>query len=227
MTDKAKFVFTDEITKSIVTHEKNENKRRNSAFNVEVFSPERSTECERKLLYEIYGNKISEGYVSESLNTLRHKWASLMMRMPNVILHGVDVEFADVKYNLSGKVDMVLEFENRSLKAIGTVREIDAEMMAKIRQKGPIRKDVVTDNLYMWMSEIPHAIMIYEDSQNKEIEVFHALPYNAIIATAREKFGRIAEHKIRGTLIDKPYENAETRECQSCEYRTECWKEKT
>lgn len=225
MTENVRFVFTDDLCLSIKNHEKNENKRRNSSFNVEVFSPERCTECDRKILYDVYDGQ-AQTQISEAQNNLRHKWASLMMRMPNVILHGVAVEFSDVKYNLHGSVDMILEFENRDIKAIGMVREVDAETMSKIREKGPMRKDVLTDMMYMWLSEIPNAIMIYEDSKNREVEIYHAVPYNAIIETTREKFGRLVDYKLHGLNVERPYSNQDNKECSSCRHKVKCWKEK-
>lgn len=224
MIGKVPFVSVDELSKSLIAHEKSENKRRNFPFNAEIFSPERSTECERKILYDIYGSKQIISDKSEDANSLRDKWISLMMRMPDVILHGVDVEFSDMKYSLSGKVDMVLEFEKWEIKTIATVRATTKDLILKMRDKGPIRKHLIIDNVCMWLSEIPHSIMIYEDVKNKEIEVFHCVPYNPIIEEVREKFAKISDLKLKGLLADRPYKKQE-RECLSCSHKEKCWEE--
>lgn len=226
MKELPSFVVTDELCKSIVSYEKSENKRRNFPFNVEVFSPERSTECGRKILYEIYGGDSYIEPTGESQRMAKDRWISLLSRMPDVTVHGVDVEFSELKYNLSGKVDMVLEFENRSLKAICNVREVSEELMSKIKEKGPTKRDTTTDMVYMWISEIPTALMIYESAKNKEIEVFRIVPYNPIIKEVLSKVRDMSEKKIYGTLVERPYKTSDNNECKSCPYNKKCWETK-
>lgn len=226
MTD-SKFVFKDDLCVQIKNHEKSENKRRNMSSNIEIYSSERATECERKMLYEIFTStpsNVLDGY-SDLRQELRHKWASLMFRMPNVILHGVSVPLHDAKYNLTGTADMLLEFENLGVKAVGMVRDIDSEQMQQIRERGPFRKHVVSDMLCMWMAEIPHGIMIYEDPLKKDVEIFRVIAYNPIIQRAKEKFLQMEQYRILGRVMDRPHKSMNDKECESCVFKQKCWKE--
>ena len=225
-----RFVFQDELCEIIKTHEKSENKRRNRASNREIYSPDRATECERKMLYEIFNGKSDIladcGEDAGDSFILQHKWASLMMRMDGVILHGVSVPVNDAKYNLSGQIDMLLEFENRNMKAIDMVRSVYPEEMSQIKLKGPFRKHVVSDMINMWMIEIPNGIMIYEDQLNKDIEIFHVVAYNPIINRAKEKFLEMERFRMMGQVMDRPHKDPNDKECVSCLFKQKCWEEK-
>lgn len=222
MKNYTSFITKDELCKSILAYEK-QAKKANLLLTPETFLPENATDCSRKILYKIFSGEIEQKVISESLTELKNKWISLLSKFPDVTVYGVDVEFSDIKYNMTGKADLVLNFENRNLKSILNIREADEPLIQKIQEKGPLKQHVISDMILMWMSEIPHAIMIYENINKKQIEVFHIVPYNSIIEEVRNKFQTIINYKLHNKIIDRPYKDQKNSECKNCKFLKKCW----
>lgn len=220
--DKPSFIIDSEIIKYI---KKVEKKRRNLSGNLESFKPEQSTICDRRILYSVLSYKADEETKQEDdrRSIAFNRWSGIFCNDENVNILQSDVEVSDIHYNVSGKVDLVLHFENFNKNSICMIRCVNGKDFQDIVEKGPFKKDVITDMVYMWLSEIPNAIMIYENMDEEKFEIFNIVPYNPIIQAARTKFKELMTYKINGKLKDRPYKDQNNRECLSCEFKSLCW----
>ncbi len=223
--NKPSFIIDSELIKYI---KKVEKKRRDSPENLESFKPEHSTQCDRRILYRVLAYKpdteIPKEDNIEKRNYYFNKWNGIFSSDENVMVLESDKFYSDMIYNVSGRIDMTLHFENHNITSICMIRGVDDNDFKRILENGPFKKDVITDMVYMWLSEIPNALMIYENFNKEEFEMFHVKPYNPIIQAMREKYQALMPYKLHGILKDRPYEDANAKECINCEFKTQCWK---
>ncbi len=223
--NKPNFIIDSELVKYI---KKVEKKRRICPEILESFKPEHSTQCDRRILYRVLAYesdfKIPEEDNIEKRNYYFNKWNGIFNSDENVQVLESDVLVSDMVYNVSGRIDMTLHFENHNIMSICMIRGVGDDTFKMILENGPLKKDVITDMTYMWLAEIPNALMIYENFSQEQFEMFHVKPYNPIIQAVRDKYKGLMPYKLHGKLKDRPYENPESKECMGCEFKNQCWK---
>lgn len=228
MTNTPSFVGKDDLSKRVANFISSENKRRNLPFNIEIFQPEYVTQCERRIVYRTLGCKTEAQISPPKSDGIKGKWLSMLMKMNDVSVLGVDLLVSDINNNICGTIDLILSFDNTNTKSICMIRGVNSETFDKIKSNGAIRRDVLADMVYMWLAEIPNAIMIYENMENEEFEIFHAIPRNDYIASAKEKYRKLMMFKLQGNIPDRPKRcsDMDTQECKICEFKNTCWKNK-
>lgn len=218
------FVSDDELTEELKIIIKSEIKRRNLRFNNEVFYSRSITECERRLIYRANGERTDEVLpVMEecSQEAIKNKWISFFSDAKRVTLIAKDLDVVDNNFNLVGKVDGVLRIGN--LFTILMVKGLPSNEYADVLQNGAKRKHLVEIIINMWLAEIHHGVLLYENKDNNNFHILHVEPYEAIIGAVSRKCTKMIDFKFNSKLPPRPYKNNNSKECIECGYRTACW----
>ena len=126
---------------------------------------------------------------------------------------------ADIKYNIVGTIDLIVKIIDNPRKPLAVMfKRKNAE---DINDGKISRKDIVEIMANMWMAEIADGILIYENEQDTNIEVFHVVPdtylINSIKSTCKDIFTVVKK------IPDRPYGNV-SEECEKCYFKEFCWK---
>lgn len=201
-------------------------KSRNFKFNNEVFYSCSITECERRIIYRANGVKsetapsVMEAY---SQQAVKNKWITFFSDSKKLKLIEKNLTVADCSVNLIGKVDGVLKLGD--LLMIFMVHGLSSEEYNIICERGARRKQIAEIMINMWLAEIPHGIIIYENKNNNEFCFYHVEPYEPIIESVRKKCLNMINFKMLGIIPTQPYKNKESKECNMCEFVNTCWKQ--
>jgi len=204
-------------------------KRRNFEIIGEVYNTRNITECDRRILYRAYGVK-SDGIKSEiefskndifSENAIKEKWLTIFEDILNVKVRETFITASDCNYNLIGEIDGAGVIGNKPV--IFMIRKVNHEEFENISKNEINRKDKVDILAKMWMIEVKHGILLYEDGNTNDYQLFHVTPYEPIIQSVCTKCKRLEDHRILGKLPDRPYKDALGTECLSCEFKLKCW----
>ena len=227
MPNKDIFVKQDSLTQNLEELIKNENKRRNFARNNEVYTPVQITECPRRIIYRSRGTKVEENssFQQEIIrDNAKLKWISILASLSGIKIKEKDLVVADCNYNLTGTVDAVLQIEDA--KYILLVKTLSQEEYTKVNKDGAIKKHIIELMMLMWLIEIKDGILLYENKNTQDVNIFHILPYKAIITSAKNKCLKLLGNQLKGTIPIRPYDSKDNRECMVCEYQSICWEQK-
>ncbi len=191
-----------------------------------TFSPDIITECPRKLIYGVMGNnKQNESTfylkISSDIYT-KKKWIEYFSKFKSIKLLESNLVAADCNYNMSGMIDAVISVDD--VPFVVKIFPVSEERFLTIRSKGASKKDVIEVLIYMWLAELKHGLVIYENENTHKYEVFDVEPYKPIIIAVKNKCLMLSECKIKGEIPEKPYKTKTAKECRSCSFLNKCWR---
>jgi hypothetical protein len=203
----------------------NELDKKSKKFNpISFINPSTVTECPRRLTYRLLATEEEKktSYLSNLHDVfIRKKWVDFFRKCNRVKVLAEDVPAADCHYNLNGKADVVIRFEDNQF--VVQIHSVSNETWLNIQEKGAHRKDVIEAIIYLWLLEITDALILYENKDTGEYCVFHAQQYQPIIEAVRKKCLVLMEHKEKGGLCNKPNKYTQASiECKFCEYKNNC-----
>ena len=224
MRSKDIFVKKDDLTKDLHGVIKDEIKRRNFAKNNEIYTPVQITECPRRIIYRARGTKVDQNYsyVEETAREyIKNKWIAFFDSLNGIKIADRDIVAADCNYNLTGKIDAILKINDCLFVLL--IKSLSEKDYSKVNEDGAIKRHVIEIMLLMWLSEVKHGILLYENKNTQDYNIFHVLPYKAIITSAKNKCLKLLGNQMKGTIPPRFYDDDSARECTICEYKSVCW----
>lgn len=219
---RSDFISLDEIAKTLTeTVEKALSSR---SIIDSTFSANKLTECPRRLIYRSqYQGQLSSGCFRDIGHqiAIKKKWVSYLDSCKDVKMIKKDIAVCDVKLNIKGNIDCVLEFKDQ--KFIVNIYGVNHGKFQKIKDKKSLKKDMVAMMACMWMSEIKDGLLIYEDNDNQDYVFYHVSYYRPIVNSIQEKFSRLIMNSITGEIPNRSYEDKKSEECCECEFNKKCW----
>ena len=197
--------------------------RNNVATSSNVFLTNHITECDRRIMYRVYGEETSKPKDIEEefvRGAVINAWISLINEKSSIkVLDSVCI-LGDARYSISGKADAIVSFQGvpSALRLVPIYDEIEV-----IKEKGARRKDTVDLMLLSWIAEISHGFLIYVDVCVGTHCTFHVVPIRPVIKSACIKCHRLNDIRLGGGLPNRVYETKDSKECQLCEYYEICW----
>ena len=226
MIDNAlKFSLQDELTALVESLIKKENR---PSVTGTGFKPSEVTQCHRRLIYRILGEKPYKDQISrvsylEEVNNkfLRKKWREILDSCKRIKILEVEPTVADCNYNITDIVDIVANIDG-IISAV-KIHGVENSYFSKIQKNGALRKHVIEVMIQMWLLEINDGLLIYENKNNQSYVIFHVKPYEPIISSVRKKCLGLRKYKITGGLPERSYSVKTSKECEQCEFKQPCW----
>ena len=219
------FSKQDELSEHVKNLIKDEIKRRNFAKYNELVTSCNITECDRRLLYRSMGTKPeTHGDTMEILSreAAKTKWLDFFEKSIKVDLKDRKLVVADEDYDINGCADGVIKIGD--LLAALLIKPVPEETFKELSM-GALRKDVIELMSYIWLLELQHGILIYENKNNDDFCVYHVTKYQPMIDAIKAKGKKIMSLRLHGMMVERPYKKRE-KECLVCEFNGKCWKEK-
>ena len=215
----------DEVSTFLTSSIKNSLKSRNFSVFGEVFNAENMTECDRRILYRSYSTEEDQKTSLEQrwqVENIKKKWIVFLSSLPHVKLLEENVIVSDANFQLTGTIDGIFKIGEKPV--VVDIVNITHKEYEDLEKNGPTRKNIVKIMLKMWMSEIKHSILVYEDNDNGKFKVFHITPFKPIVDSVCSKCAKNLQYKIHGKLPDRMYISKDCAECNVCEFNQRCWK---
>jgi hypothetical protein len=217
-----KFIRKDDEFKQLFL---DENKKRSSNFHQGSLDPRYITQCKRRQAYRFFGEK-KEGDklyfdICHHL-AIVDKWVNYFKDCKKTHVVEEHAIVADSELNLKGIADVLIQYEE-IIHGVN-IRSVNSETFSKIQEKGGRRKDVIDLMACIWMAEVPFGILIYENNESQEIEVFEVKKSDLIINEVQDICRELVPYQLRGNLPNRDYKDSTSAECSVCEYRNVCFK---
>ena len=220
------FAKIDDVSQSFSDHVAAANEMLGKSSQIdESFDPLCITQCPKRLVCRSRGDESRFGTTPYSeanhKEFILEKWGNIFRRSGKIKVMDANVVTADNNYNLTGIVDFVVAFDKliTPVKIYPTRHDLFMTTETK-----PSKRHVVDVMLNAWMMEINNALLIYEDNDNQNNQIFHVTLYKPLINSVALKCRELMEYKIRGDLPERPYKE-QTIECHFCEFINNCWRE--
>ena len=120
-----------------------------------------------------------------------------------------------------GKIDAILKIKDCLFVLL--VKSLSEDEYASVAKDGAIKRHVIELMLLMWLAEVQNGILLYENKNTQDYNIFHVLPYKAIITSAKNKCLKLLGNQMKGTIPLRPYTQRNEKECSLCEYQVVCW----
>ena len=176
------------------------------------------TRCNRYLYYK-YFSGIPYRIDQIIKQAVVEKWKKVFLANKSFDIVTTSYACADIKYNIVGTIDLIIKVVDDPRKPL--IVMLKKKNVDDINNGKVLRKDIVEIMANMWMSEIADGILIYENEQDMNIEVFHIIPDTCLINSIKDTCKNI--FKIVKTVPDRPYSGV-SDECKKCYFRKLCWK---
>jgi len=225
MVSDLKFVCRDETSKSM-EELVSDLKSISPDFPIDSsFFPSQITECPRRIIYRVRGTTyISKESIFKCVKkeSFKNKWISLLEKSKSIKVLHKDVIASDCNYNLYSKADCVINLKGDIL-AVKSI-QVTKDEFNQVYKKGAMKKHVIEMVVYIWLLEVDSGLIIYE-SEEEDFYIFHIKPYKSIINSVIDKCTKLCDFKLKGQIPNRPYK-LESKECEVCEYKSLCWKNK-
>jgi hypothetical protein len=224
----SKFIKVDEISRLLEHIISEESKTLSVDYPVSVFDPATVTECPRRMIYRANGCKSemqADYHCMQSMLFTKQKWIDYFKRSRKIKLVDKFIVTADCHYNVSGNADAVIKMGERLY--VVKVQPICSEDFYRIKERGAAKKHIVESLVYMWLTEIHDGLLLYENQDTNECNVFHVRMYEPVIRSVMKKCLGLMENKVQGTIPERAYKHKGSNECQECEFINKCWEEKS
>jgi len=220
------FVQQNNKSEQIIKDLKEDCIKRSKDNHASVISPSHITECLRRMYYRLNWQETSN--YAEYTDLVHHqcaveKWATYFSKCNKIILVDKDILVAHSNYNLSGTVDHYIE--SKGYKYAVKIKQVPSADFKIIKKGGPKRKHVIETIVYLWLSEFEDGLLVYEDNDTQEYDIYHIISYEPIIKTVKSKCRRLINHKMRGVAPPRITGDNAERECSICEYSYVCLKQ--
>ena len=205
---------------------KNEIKRRNFRFDHEVFNIKHLTECPRRIMYRVNATPQNdyEFLTYNHEHYTKKKWVDFFERCQSVKVLDRNVLAADCNYNVVGWADVILEI--RGSATVLQIESLESDQYKKVKTTGGLRQQIVEMMMIMWLTEVANGVILCENKTTNEYFLSHVVPYKPILESARNKCLELMEQKLLQQLPKRAYEDNQSIECKSCEYKETCWNQK-
>lgn len=194
---------------------------------IEVYSNSDFTGCPRKVFYKRKFNKIDleeklflnidEKYQENEIEFNSEIWYQILSNVDGLKVSKSDLYFSDVKYNLHGRLNLVIKNEN-DLYGVNIYKISSDDYMRCKKEGSPFRKHVIENMMNIWMAEIKCGMIIYYCEN--DFEIFEIKPNRNIIKSVLKNITKINESL---QIPDRPYDDANNSECKSCYFNKKCW----
>jgi hypothetical protein len=191
------------------------------------FDPSRVTDCPRRMIYRVNGNKqdFFDTYMdSISVSMAKTRWLDFFDKCKFIRKVERNLTIADCHYNISGCIDATLKIDN--IIYITKIQSVNDFDFSQIKSKGAFKKHVIEVVVYLWLAEKKDGLLFYENKNTHEHLTFHVSPYQSIIKSVTEKCTNLIDCKMKGIIPKRPYKTKDGNECSKCEYRKTCWEDK-
>ena len=222
--DLLKFVKKgDDVCKFIESFLDREKNARNIIYGSGI-DPEEITQCPRRLIYKTQNTKpknFNTRWITE-LKT-KEKWIEyLRTAREGILVIESELPLSDCNFGIEGKIDVVASiFKDR--KYVIQIHALSNKDFLTVQNKGVIKKHVMAMQIYLWQTELDDGLLIYENKNNQNYQVFHIEKYLPIIGSIKDKLSRLRKSKLIDNLPSRPYESSAAKECSNCEFIKECW----
>ena len=203
-------------------------KRRNFQASGEVFNPCEITQCDRRILFRTKGypeeftvkQKVDGWLQQQTHNACKDKWLNFFSYSIKANTIERDVTRADINYNLYGVLDAVMKIGD--LPIVLMIKPVYDRIFQKVVAEGAIRKHVVEQMVKMWLAEIPHGLILYDNLETGAYTLFHVTPFKPLLEAIRKKCTKLNLVRLKGGLAQRAYK-AKALECSVCEFNKRCW----
>lgn len=196
------------------------------SYNSRVFDIESIHKCPRQQIIKYgIGSKVENTNKSIHDNFIKSKWAEIFKRCTKIRLVNSSAVLSDANCNISLNSSAIIEFKDDIY--ITYIKPVDSDTYNKIKSNGPMKKDVITCQAHIWLSELQNGMIIYEDLSSQEYEIFFINKDVGIINFIENRLRYLNSYQISGKIppVPKENENRETsKECINCEFRDKCYK---
>jgi len=222
------FVRQDETSKRFESFISQNNLDRSVFCPTSSFDPSHITECPRRMIYRARGispDRIPESYM-DSMGDLfaRKKWIEILSKFKTFRMIDKSVVAADCHYNISGNIDAILNIGEKIY--VTKIQPLTQEEFLEVKEKGAFKKHVVELIVYIWLTETNDGLLLYDNQNATEYMSFHVIAYPPVIKSIMKKCLILMDHKIQGTIPERPYKSKKSQECVGCEFSLNCWQEK-
>ena len=190
-----------------------------------TFNPSSLTECPRKIIYHVRGEKKDLAKETKlhiiRKNNFKSKWIDIFSRLKSVKVLYKNTIASDCIYNLYGIADVIINIDGK----IHVVKfyKVTNDIFKGIKTKGALKKHIVGISGYVWMLEVNSGILVYE-SEKGEVEILNVFVKKYIVNSIMKKCKQLLDFKMKGVIPDRPYET-KGNECIKCEYCIKCWQQ--
>jgi len=185
-----------------------------------IFDSSEISNCPRKLLYKSVLESKDDLTIDKFNNKFAiKKWAELL----RYYVVGTNIPLSDCNYNIVGNADIVLKI-NYS-KIILKIQSVNDEDFNHILIKGAFKRHVLELMVNEWLAEIKDGLIIYENRNDFRFEVFQVYMFAEALESIKNKCRGLVDCKIKGVFPSRPYKENNAKECDICNYKTDCWSE--
>jgi hypothetical protein len=154
----------------------------------------------------------------------KKKWLEFLNKFSDLRIIDRNVTVADCHYNVSGNIDIILNIGGKIF--ITKIQPVNHDDFAQVKEKGAFKKHVIEMIVYMWLSETNDGLLLYDNQNTNCYRIFHIKGYSPVIKSVMKKCLELLEYKIQGRIPNRPYKSTGVEECNLCEFKKECWREK-
>ena len=178
--------------------------------------------CSRQQILRTRG-ETRKKETNESLHVMaiKGKWANVFRSCKRTRVVKAGAILADANSNITATSDVIIEFKDNIY--IVDVKPVGHKLFTKVKHNGPMGKDVITIQAYIWLSELKNGIIIYEDIGNQDYEIFLVRKNQPMINAIETKLNKLTSFQVSGVIPNIP-EDINEYECDSCEYNKTCKK---
>lgn len=177
---------------------------------------EQITGCDRKIFYQITGEKTDDIFFSEvSKSFLVKKWVSIFEGVKKFeVLDSLKV-FADQNYNVHAEIDIVGKMAG--FPTILIIKKV-------IGFHKPKRRELVDAITKMWLSEVNDCFIIYDNVIEDNYKIIRIIPNENLLNGIKNKLKKIKLNKLSGVAPKRKYESIDSIECKKCFFKEKCWR---
>jgi len=180
------------------------------------------SKCTRRLLYKSMKPSNDDDAIDLFHNKfVINKWAKLL----NYYVVGTNLVLSDCNYGIVGNGDIMLNIEGSSV--LLKIQSVFSKDFERVLSKGAFKRHVLELMANEWLAEVDKGLLIYENRDDLRFEILQVHLFTHAthaIESIKRKCKDLMDCKMRGELIKRPYKE-KGKECDICNYGTECWLE--
>jgi len=215
------FVLCDKFSKTLQSDVEKIFEKGYNDINSEVVDSVDITKCDRRVYYKLIGvNTFCDKKRRSHHSHIVNKWEGFLLQAKTFELLDKNLIVADQNHNITSRIDIVGKFDDIPVALM--IREVDKDTFQNNSVK---RSHVVELMTQMWLVEVNDGFLVYEDIEDKKINMFHILPNVSVLNAVKQKLLALGKCKMAGTLPERKYETSDSKECQECCFAEKCWRD--
>lgn len=210
------------LTRFIEKTIQHEIKEGNPIISNELFSTGQLTQCPRRIIYRLNNRTHKDINVCDlDQSYKKYKYIDLLLKDKSIALLNRNLTITHASYNLYGFIDAILKIKEEKVVFMFKLMPLN-KFCILLDSCSPPRSDIIEIMTNMWVTEIPHGLLCYEEPETFLFKAFHIKPYKPILKSVFKKCEGLVSYKILEKIPDKPYQD-KSAECEVCEYKARCW----